>query len=88
MKVFINSVLVSFSSDPVTCDGFNDGVYIPDPDNCALSHRCLLQDGTVQRHPSGIANCTSDQVFVNEITKCSAIEQAVCANYTFFHVQP
>ncbi|KAK2192826.1 hypothetical protein NP493_22g06004 [Ridgeia piscesae] len=74
--------------DPVTCDGFIHGDFIPDPDNCALSHQCLGQVGPVQRYPSGIANCTSDRVFVPEFSACLAVEQAMCANYTFFHVQP
>ena len=88
MEVFINSVLAPFSSDPVTCDGFIHGDFIPDPDNCALSHQCLGQVGPVQRYPSGIANCTTDRVFVPESSACLTIEQAMCANYTFFHVQP
>ncbi|KAI0242619.1 hypothetical protein LSAT2_012279 [Lamellibrachia satsuma] len=72
--------------DPVTCDGFSNGDYIPDPDNCALSHRCLLVSGGLERTPPGVANCTSGSVFVQEPQAC--VYLASCANYTYFHPQP
>ncbi|KAI0213713.1 hypothetical protein LSAT2_001202 [Lamellibrachia satsuma] len=72
--------------DPVTCDGFRHGDYIPDPDNCALSHRCLLVSGGLERRQPGVANCTSGSVFVQEPQAC--VNMAACTNYTYFHTQP
>ncbi|KAK2192825.1 hypothetical protein NP493_22g06021 [Ridgeia piscesae] len=83
-----SSSCVFFSSDPVTCEGFSHGNYISDPDNCALSHRCLVISGVMEQTQPGITHCTSGQVFVVPHIACLVVDQAPCADYSLHVLSP